>query len=901
MIRSTSAYAFSNYKNISKQENETEKVNQNNIMTKTTIFNYPFRKNKKYTINTSVLNDKNDKNNFHSNISLISSSNEFNTVKSGLQLNNSYKTRTTKNKYRKLIHLQPESYDENINIDKINFFKKPNVPRNLDVLNLILKHSPEKINMKLVAQKMNILNRQFKNTTINSTSKKFYDYNVIFGYKSNNIIKSYTPKLKLKKPGKTKEVNKTGVEFKQILNDRDISALFNQKCFDLNIPLKEELLNRFTDYIKLKCVNRIIDLSDCKLGLSSMLVLREILINNIDNYSRLILSKNNFGDRGIEILLDSIRDNDNILELNLSSNNISPKGGKLIFEFLLDQNSIISLDLSSEDGINRNRICAEGVKPLEEVLQTNFFIENLDLSSNSIKNEGFRYLINGIKENEIVKKLNISNNEIDEKGIFYLKEHLKNCKVEILDLSLNPIGNEGCIAISKCLTTAKLSEVVYLNLSDCSIKFNGVREFFRFIKTNKKLHTILFNKNNLFSRKWIYLEEFLININLRHLGLNSCSLNVAVNDIAKIFLHHPTIKILELSHNQINDDSFYYFRNFPKENLSLVELDFSRNYISDKSAKHFLQKLNINKSLLKLNFFDNQLDNQSANAIIESLKENQTLIYINLKSNRIPIKVMNDINSKVLNNKLRERGNFIPKLKQEIRELSFEPGEIKLLKGRILMQNNEKKISIEKLKEDNKMIKLKKTENEKELNFVESQSDDILSKLEEIEKLINIEIELKESEMNKFNNEREILQKNILSISNELDNLNNENQLLQDKLTNINKKFNKSYNISYKKYEEKNKFLQIITEQLKYKKKKHKLNLRILDRLNNPEKFKPINENEIEKEKEIKSDEISKRLKKIKSENNILSKGIENELFSKKEPKSSKRGKKGTINFKKIK
>ena len=135
MIRSTSAYAFSNYKNISKQENETEKVNQNNIMTKTTIFNYPFRKNKKYTINTSVLNDKN---NVHSNISLISSSNEFNTIKSGLQLNNSYKTRTTKNKYRKLIHLQPESYDENINIDKINFFKKPNVPRNLDVLNLIL-------------------------------------------------------------------------------------------------------------------------------------------------------------------------------------------------------------------------------------------------------------------------------------------------------------------------------------------------------------------------------------------------------------------------------------------------------------------------------------------------------------------------------------------------------------------------------------------------------------------------------------------------------------------------------------------------------------------------------------------------------------------------------------------
>ena len=143
----------------------------------------------------------------------------------------------------------------------------------------------------------------------------------------------------------------------------------------MNIPLKEELLNRFTDFIKLKCVNRVIDLTDCKLGLSSMLVLSEILINNNDNFSRLILSKNNFGDKGIEILLDSISDNNSILELNLSSNSISPRGGKLIFEYLLNQNSIISLDLSSEDGINRNRICAEGVKPLEADPKTNCGME----------------------------------------------------------------------------------------------------------------------------------------------------------------------------------------------------------------------------------------------------------------------------------------------------------------------------------------------------------------------------------------------------------------------------------------------------------------------------------------------------------------------------------------------
>ena len=866
-------------------------------MTRTLGIMNPIKRNFRNSANNSVLNNANIHN---TSIMSLKSFNDFNNIRNGLQLNKSFKPRTSKFKYRKLINQRPTSIETKINIDKINFFKKPNVPKNLDVLNLILKHSPEKIDMKLVAQKMNIMNKEMKDKSLNTTVKKFYDYNVIFGYKSNNIIKSYTPKLILKKPGKTKKVTQNGIEIRQIFNDADISALFYQKCQDLNIPLKEELLNRFTDFIKLKCVNRVIDLTDCKLGISSVIVLSEILMNNNDNFSRLILSKNSFGDKGIEILLDAISNNDSILELNLSSNGISPKGGKLIFEYLLNQNSIISLDLSSEEGINRNRICAEGVRPLEDVLQTNFFIENLDISSNSIKNEGFKYLINGLKGNEVMKKLNISNNEIDEKGIFYLKENLKNCKVEMLDLSLNPIGNEGCIAISKCFVAEKLSEIIYINLSECNIKFAGVKEFFRFVKTNKKLDTILFNKNNLFSKKWIYMEDVLFNINMKHLGLNSCSLNVAVEDISKILLHHPTLKILELSHNQINDNSFLFFKVFPKENISLNELDFSRNYISDRSARYFFANLYNNKNLQKLNFFDNQLQNESANAIIESLKENHSLTYINLKSNRIPIRIMNEINYRIQANKLKERGNLLPKLKREIKDLSFEPNEINLLKGRIIMQNNEKKLSVKKLKEDNKIIKLKKTENEKELNIIESQSDDLLLKLKEINENINNEIELKEYEMNDFNKKFEILQKDIVNLAAEIENLNHENKLMKDKYNENNKKLKKNYNTSLKKYESKRKFLQIITDQLKYKKKKYILIQRVLDHIKNPDKFKPISQKELIKPN--KSEDVTKRLNRVKSDTNVTMAKIEEMSPLKGEPKTtSKRNKKGIITLKSLK
>jgi hypothetical protein len=212
------------------------------------------------------------------------------------------------------------------------------------------------------------------------------------------------------------------------------------------------------------------------------------------------------------------------------------------------------------------------------------------------------------------------------------------------------------------------------------------------------------------------------------LGLSSCSLNISVVDISRILQHHPTLKVLDLSHNQINDSSFIHFNSYPKENLSLVELDFSRNYISDKSAKYFFENLVNNRSLQKLNFFDNQLQNESANAIIESLRINHFLTYVNFKSNRVPIRIMKEINIRIQNNKLIEKEKFLPQLKREIKDLSFDPEEINSLKGRIILQNQEKELSIQKLKEDNKIIKLKKMENEKELNKVESESNIILSK-----------------------------------------------------------------------------------------------------------------------------------------------------------------------------
>ena len=863
--RSSSAFNFYQNHKLSRFDNENICINNNNYdnsMSKTMeLMN---NKNNNISLKSFQLlsNNMTSNRNINTNNNTNKSNNSFNEFWNNgnfLKNSNYLKAKTTKNKFKTLINLRPFSSSPKINIDKINFYKKSNVPSHLDVLNLILKNSPERIDMRLVVQKINLLNKEIKQKSLNSTNKKFYDYNIIFGYKTNNIIKSYTPKLILKKPSKKQGVNKNGQEILQVFDEEEISSLFYQKCIDLNIPLKEELLNRFTDFIKLKCINRIIDLTDCKLGLNSMIVLREIIINKDSQFSRLILTKNNFGDKGVELLLESIQDNSSLVELNLSSNGITAKGGKLIFAYLLNQQSIISLDLSSQEGINRNRICADGVRLIEDVLQTNYFIENLDLSSNSIKTEGFKFLVNGLKDNIILKYLNISNNEIDEKGMYYLKDNLNDCKIEILDVSSNPIGNEGCIALGKCLGNENLNEITNINLSDCSIRFNGVREFLKNLRANKKISTLLLNKNNLFSKKWVYLEDYFLNLNLKHLGLSSCSLNISVIDISKILQHHPTLKILDLSHNQINDSSFIYFKSYPKENLSLVELDFSRNYISDKSGKYFFENLINNRCLQKLNFFDNQLQNESANAIIESLRINHFLTYVNFKSNRVPIRIMKEINMRIQNNKLIEKEKFLPQLKREIKDLSFDPEEINNLKGRIILQNQEKELSIQKLKEDNKIIKIKKLENEKELNKIESESNVILSKIENINKEIKKLNEMKEIEINIYNEQSEKIEEDMTDLSNDIETIKIENDKHQDKYNDIYKRLKRAYDNTYKKYDDQRKFLMIEIDQLKSKKKKFASKLRILERLKISENKESIDNTEELNNFKINNDNIKEK------------------------------------------
>ena len=192
-----------------------------------------------------------------------------------------------------------------------------------------------------------------------------------------------------------------------------------------------------------------------------------------------------------------------------------------------------------------------------------------------------------------------------------------------------------------------------------------------------------------------------------------------------------------------------------------------------------------NTNILKLNFFDNHLENTSASAIIDILKINKHILNININCNRIGLKVLNQIKNQIKNNKIIEKGKYIPKLKNDIKDLEFNPDEIGYLKNKINNTNKEREYIENKFIKELKDLKIKKIDNLKNVKSI-----DILEK--KIEKNIdNLKYKwnyLREEEIK----EKENLNKGIIEIKEKIN-------AIEDEINNLNYI---KYNLKHKYNEE---------------------------------------------------------------------------------------------------
>ena len=489
---------------------------------------------------------------------------------------------------------------------KLNLFTKSE--SELDCLNLIIDSNPNQYNNKLIKKKMRQINPIFifgsdenvKRPKLSyNTDEVMYRYNLLYANKTQNLIKTYSPKMRPASSSINTFLKKMKYNLKEnipIFTEEEIITFANAKCKDIGIELRDNILYKFKDFCKLRCKNRVADLSDSFFGINSMKFLVGILYNN-DRISRLNLAKNNFGDEGIELLINAVKDSISLVSLDISSNGISYKGGQQIFKIFLNQQSIIDLNLSSHEGINRNRLTARGIKNITKYLEKNYFIQTLNLSGNSLKNEGFDLICKGLNNNISLLNLNLSNNDIRDTGIRHSLNKINTTKLFSINLSNNPILDDGLILFTNSLR--HFPELRIIRISNCGIEFKGFKELLKILQSVRRVETLDVSNNRLTNDRFDELKPCFCSFGIKFLNMSRCHLgDDGAYHIGECLILNETIKNINLSHNKISDNGFKSFVYLFNSNETIESFDISSNFITDVTMKDFLASIEYNGRML---------------------------------------------------------------------------------------------------------------------------------------------------------------------------------------------------------------------------------------------------------------------------------------------------------------
>ena len=545
---------------------------------------------------------------------------------------------------------------------------------------------------------------------IKKTNKKISPL-MLINKSSNFVLPEMKPKLNYRSKTSLNFYIKTLASEKvegRVMSNEEIFLLLKAKCKDIGINFRENMYFKFKEFCNAKCNNRVADFSECNFSLNSIRIISIILLDT-NRLSRLDLTRNNIGDLGVEILVNSLKNTNSLLYLNLSSNSITHKGGQNIFNSFINQQSIIDLNLSSLEGSNRNRITGLGMQDIPIYLNHNYFIEKLNLSGNSIRNEGFILICQGLQKNQTLQSLDISNNSINEKGVKKGFEIISTYKllgsIINFNISNNPLTNTGLEIIASNLKY--LPNLVSLNISFCGFDFKGLQIILKTIQHMKKMDNLNVAGNNFKSDNLFALKEYFAVFGIRYLNMSRCLLGDRGGYyIGECLSVNDTLKYLNLSANNISDLGFKGIATIFKFNKCLEYFDCSCNFISNNSAREFFKNLESNITLKSVNFHDNQLNDEICGDIMNTLEINSCLIHINLSVNRIQIKTIDDINKKLKLNSEKRKINIVPEIEKNIRDLEFKPEQFQTLSKIIVEKKNWLKLSYKKLKEEDKSYKI---------------------------------------------------------------------------------------------------------------------------------------------------------------------------------------------------
>ncbi|XP_021101717.1 leucine-rich repeat-containing protein 74A isoform X2 [Heterocephalus glaber] len=258
---------------------------------------------------------------------------------------------------------------------------------------------------------------------------------------------------------------------------------------------------------------------------------------------RLELEDNRIMQEGVLSLVEMLHENYYLQELNISNNSLGLEGAKMISDFLQKNiSSLWKLELSG------NNFKEESAALLYQALSANYRIKKLNLSHNEFSDKGGEYLGQMLALNVGLQSLDLSWNHFHVQGAVALCSGLQaNVTLKKLNLSMNGFGNEGALALGEVLRLN--SCLTHVDVSGNNISSKGASKLSSGLEYNETLQVLKGATHQLFCREACWVSQpgdpFPGPCSLLQLFLNPISMDGAVLLILSI-KKNPKSKMEEL-------------------------------------------------------------------------------------------------------------------------------------------------------------------------------------------------------------------------------------------------------------------------------------------------------------------------------------------------------------------
>ncbi|XP_047720658.1 leucine-rich repeat-containing protein 74A isoform X10 [Prionailurus viverrinus] len=196
------------------------------------------------------------------------------------------------------------------------------------------------------------------------------------------------------------------------------------------------------------------------------------------------LADNCIMEEGTLSLVQMLQENYYLQDLNISNNDLGLKGASTISEFLQrNTSSLLNLQLSG------NNFKDESAELFCQAFSANYRIKTLDLSHNEFSDKGGEHLGQMLALNIGLQSLDLSWNQFHTRGAVALCNGLRaNVTLQKLDLSMNGFGNEGATALGEVLRLN--NSLVYIDVSSNDISNEGVIKISKGLEFNESLKVL---------------------------------------------------------------------------------------------------------------------------------------------------------------------------------------------------------------------------------------------------------------------------------------------------------------------------------------------------------------------------------------------------------------------------